>query len=416
MFFLEDCPGMNALDGVKVVEFGDGVALGYCGALLAACGAEVIKLEPPGAGDTTRRLPPFAKDVAAPEASGLNAFLSTGKSSVAVDLNNPDGADLARRLAGEADIVLEAMAPGAAAAAGLGYDDLKARAPGLIMVALSWFGSDGTRRDWAGSDAVAQALAGYIYPIGPKEGPPMIPGGYYAQITGGLTAYIAALTALLGNLAGDQGVLIDQSILEAQSTYTETAGVRLSYDGERSIRKGVNKFQPTYPQTIYPAADGWIGVTVLTPAQWRACCELIGAPELIDDPRFRTAKDRNERADELDPYLVPLFAKRPALEWFHESQARRVPLALVPTMADLAGLDHFQARDVLARYQHPDLGEFSAAAIPWKLAATPLRHGGAAPRLGQHSREVLVGRLGLAAEEIAALSESGAVALGRTEA
>jgi len=404
---------MSALEGLKVVEFGEGVALGYCGALLAACGAEVIKLEQPVTGDAVRRLPPFAEGVAAPEASGLHAFLSTGKSSVAIDLNNLDGVALARRLALEADLVLDGMGPGKADAVGLGYDALHAQAPKMTMLALSWFGGDGPLRDWQGSDAIAQALAGFIYPIGQKDGPPVIPGGYFAQITGGLTAFIATMGALVGGLSGDEGVLIEQSILEAQTTYTESAGVRFAYDGAASVRKGVNIFTPTYPQSIYPAADGWIGVTALTPAQWHACCELIGAPELFDDPRFITSRLRNDRADELDPLLIPLFRKRTALEWFHEAQARRVPFALVPTMADLADLDHFQAREVLAEYQHPDLGRFTAATIPWKLAATPLAKGGSAPRLGQHSREILAGRLGLDADQIAELAVSGTVGLGR---
>ncbi|MFP6749269.1 MAG: CoA transferase [Alphaproteobacteria bacterium] len=403
---------MSALEGIEVVEFGDGVAVGYCGALLAACGAEVIKVEAPGHGDAVRRLPPFGEGVAAPEASGLHAFLSAGKSFIAIDLANEKGRDLAWKLACGGDIVLEALGPGRAETAGLGHARLQEHSQGLIMVALSWFGDDGPRRDWAGSDAIAQALAGFIYPIGQKDGPPIIPGGFAAQITGGLTAFIATMSALIGGLSGDDGVLIDQSILEAQTTYTETAGVRNSYDGAVSVRKGINKFTPTYPQTIYPAADGWIGVTALTPAQWHACCDLIGAPELADDPRFNTSAGRIQRADELDTHLVPLFAKRTALEWFHDGQARRVPLALVPTMADLADLDHFQARDVLARYEHPDLGTFSAAAIPWKLAATPLRTGGMAPRLGQHSHAVLSGKLGLSGDEIAQLSASGAIALG----
>ena len=294
---------------------------------------------------------------------------------------------------------------------GLGFAALKARNPKTIQVALSWFGNSGVRRDWAGSDAIAQALAGFVYPIGPKEGPPIIPGGYNAQVTGGLTAFIATMTALIGIQAGDDGALIDQSILEAQTTFTETTSVRAAYGGPVSIRKGLNKFQPTYPQTIYPAADGWIGVTVLTPAQWRACCEMIGAPALIDDRRFATSRDRNERADAPDLCLIPLFAKRPALHWFHEGQARRVPLALVPTMADLENLDHFQAREVLARFEHPDLGPFTAAAIPWKLAATPLKVGGMAPRLGQHTHAVLTGRLGVADAEISRLAGSGTIAL-----
>ncbi|MDE0727344.1 MAG: CoA transferase [Alphaproteobacteria bacterium] len=407
---------MGALAGIKVVEFGNGVAVGYCGALLAVCGAEVIKVEAPGRGDTVRHLPPFGEGVAAPEASGMHAFLCAGKASITIDLGQEQGQELARRLAVGADVVLEALGPGAADSARIGYDSLHAAAPKLIMAALSWFGNDGPRRDWAGSDAIAQALAGFIYPIGQKDGPPIIPGGYGAQITGGLTAFIAVMAALIGGQSGadsdECGVLIDQSILEAQTTYTETAGVRTAYDGVRSVRKGLNKFTPTYPQTIYPAGDGWIGVTTLTPAQWFACCDLIGAPELFDDPRFSTSAARNANADELDTYLVPLFAKRPALEWFHEGQAKRVPLAPVPTMADLAELDHFQAREVLARYEHPDLGSFSAAAIPWKLASTPLRKGGAAPRLGQDTRDVLRAELGLGDHELSALAAVGAIGLG----
>lgn len=405
---------MSALEGVKVVEFGEGVAVGYCGVLLAACGADVIKIEASGRGDRTRHLPPFGEGVAAPEASGLHAFLSAGKTSTAIDLEAAGGASLAQRLAAKADVVLEALGPGKAEALGVGYNTLHGLAPKSIMVALSWFGNEGPRRDWQGSDAIAQALAGFIYPIGAKDGPPIIPGGYAAQITAGLTAFIAVMTALVGGQAGDGGVHIDLSIMEAQSTYTETAGVRHAYDGSHSVRKGLNKFTPTYPQTIYPAADGWIGVTALTPAQWHACCALIGAPELFDDPRFSTSAARNLNADELDTFLIPLFAKRPALDWFHNGQAQRVPLALVPTMADLATLDHFQAREVLARYEHPDLGGFTAAAIPWKLAATPLRRGGLAPRLGQHTRAVMGAELGMAADELSALNAAGIIAFEGT--
>ena len=379
-----------ALQGIRVVEFGDGIATAYCGALLAAGGAEIIKLEPLGLGDTVRTLPPLVTGVAETEASGMHAFLNAGKRSVQLDLSQPEAAKTAMQLAAKADVLLEGLAPGTLDDLGLGHSNLAKANPRLVTVSMSWFGSGGPRASWRGTDAVAQALSGFLYPIGPKEGPPIIPGGYNAQITAGLTAYIAVAAALVGRLAGDAGAHIDQSVLEAQLTYTETTGVRAAYDAAPTERKGLNKFAPTYPQTIYPASDGWIGVTVLTPLQWRACCELIGAPELIDDPRFRTSKDRNERADELDPYLAPLFAKRTAAEWFHEGQARRVPLALVPTMEDMLSLDHFVQRDVLAPFSHPDLGDFTAAAIPWKLAGTPLKRGGVAPRLGEHTDAVLM--------------------------
>jgi crotonobetainyl-CoA:carnitine CoA-transferase CaiB-like acyl-CoA transferase len=379
----------GALDGIKVVEFGDGVALAYCGALLRACGASVSKVEAPGRGDSVRHTPPFAEKVPSPEASGMHAFLNAGKRSAAIDITHPDGAELAAQLTADADLVLEALGPTRAEELDLGFSRLNAANPRLTMLSLSWFGADGQRRDWEGSDAIVQALAGFVYPIGEKQGPPMIPGGFNAQITAGVTAFVAVMGALYGALEGDPGVLIDQSVLEAQLTYTETSALRYAYDGAESVRKGINKFTPTYPQTIYPAADGWIGVTVLTPAQWRACCELIGAPQLIDDPRFRSSADRNMRSEELDPYLIPLFRKRSALEWFHEAQARRVPFALVPTMQDMQSLDHFEFREVLATFRHPDIGSFSAAAIPWKFAATPLARGGVAPRLGEHTVQVL---------------------------
>jgi crotonobetainyl-CoA:carnitine CoA-transferase CaiB-like acyl-CoA transferase len=375
------------LDGISVIQLGEGIAVGYCGALLAACGANVIQVEPPG-GDSTRFLPPFAPDTGNPEASGMHTFLSAGKQSAVLDLDAPESLNVVRRLLDNADVVLDGLKPGRTDVLGLGHANIRHTNPKLNAVSLSWFGVDGPRRDWAGSDAVAQALTGFIYPIGAKEGPPIIPGGFNAQITGGLTAFIAAMNALIGTLSGDPGAYVDVSIAEAQATYTETSGVRAAYDGARSTRNGLNIFAPTYPQTIYPASDGWIGVTVLTPAQWRSCCELLGAPELIDDPRFRSANARYENANALDPCVVPLFRKRTALEWFHEGQARRIPLALVPTMEDMLALDHFQAREVLATYEHPDIGKFTAATIPWKLGRTPLKRGGIAPRLGEHTELV----------------------------
>ena len=400
------------LEGIRVVEFGEGIAVGYCGAQFAACGAEVIKIEPPGVGDSARRLPPFKPGVAAPEASGMHAFLSANKASVTLDLAAADGAGLAKRLCEDADLVLEGLGPGRMAALGLGPETLQEQRPALTMTSLSWFGADGPRAEWAGSDAVVQALSGFLYPIGETAGPPIVPGGYQSQITGGMTAFIASMTALIGAMNGDAGAWIDCSILEAASTYTENGGIRAAYDPEPSIRKGLNMFTPTYPQTLYPAADGWIGVTVLTPLQWRNCCEMLGAEQLIDDPRFSTSKDRNERAHELEPILSPYFLANTALHWFHEGQARRVPLAIVPTMAELATLDHYAGRGVIQPYTHPDIGAFSAATIPWKFKSTPLKTGGAAPRLGQDTARVLSERLGLAADAQSQLAAAGTIQLG----
>jgi crotonobetainyl-CoA:carnitine CoA-transferase CaiB-like acyl-CoA transferase len=377
-----------ALQDIRVIEFSGGVAAGYCGALFAACGAEVIQIEAPETGAETRRLPPFFADTSAPEASGMHVFLSAGKRSVTLDLDSPEGRDSAHRLATRSHVIIDGIGPGEMAKLGLEHDVLGQINPQLTTIALSWFGHTGRRRHWKATDAIIQSLSGFLYPIGPKDGPPIIPGGYNAQITAGLTGFIAGLTSLIGTTFGDRGASIDQSVLEAQTTFTETAGVRMGYDGSRSMRQGINKFTPSYPQTIYPSSDGWIGVTALTPAQWRSCCELVGAPDLIDDPRFLTAKARSDNADELDVLLQPLFEKRSSLEWFHEAQARRVPFAPVPTPRDMRDYDHVRSRQVFASFSHPDTPTIDVPTIPWKFEATAMRRGGTAPRLGQHTHEV----------------------------
>lgn len=397
----------GALSGVRVLDLGGEVAAAYCAALFAACGAEVLRIEPPRHGDVTRRLPPFARGASGPEGSGMQMWLDSNKRSLALDLTRPEGAKIARRLAADADLVIEALAPDLADAL-----DLPAAAPGSVVLSLSWFGRTGPGRDWRGTDAVSMAAAAFLYPIGPAEGPPLVPGGWQSQINAGLVAFVAAMTALFAREQGDGGAHVDVSIHEAQAAYTESGAVRYAYDGAPPFtRQGVNLFPPIAPQTILPAADGYVGVTCVTPAQFRAMCALVGAPELADDPRFATSYARFSNLQDLYAELIPRLMTKPAAHWFHEGQKARIPTALVPTMEELSTLDHLKAREAFGRYEHPDAPAFTAPAVPWKFAATPVKRGGRAPRLGEHGREVLAGRLGLSAAEIDALADAGVIAL-----
>jgi crotonobetainyl-CoA:carnitine CoA-transferase CaiB-like acyl-CoA transferase len=140
---------------------------------------------------------------------------------------------------------------------------------------------------------------------------------------------------------------------------------------------------------IYPCKDGWVGVTVLTPSQWHAFARLIGMPELADDPKFATTPDRFAQADFLDTLIAPRLATRTAKEWFEEGQAMRIPLALVPTMEALLGLDQYVERNAFVPVTHPDLGTFSAPNTPFRLFETPPVASGRAPRLGEHTHAVL---------------------------
>ncbi|WP_375176049.1 CaiB/BaiF CoA transferase family protein [Pseudooceanicola sp.] len=396
------------LSGVKVTEFGGSVAAAYVGALLRACGADVVKVEPPGTGDPIRRLPPFAPDARFPEASGMQAFLDAGKRSIAIAAEQDRGRALCRDLALSADVVIEARGSGFLASIGLA-------SPGdsdPVVLSLSWFGQDGPAASWQASDAVIQAMAAHIHAIGPVAGPPVIPGGYQSQISAGVTAYIGVMAALLGRMPDGPGVLVEQSVFEAYLAYAEPGAVRYAYEGEDTQRQGFNRFPPVYPQTIYPTGDGWLGVTVLTPPQWKACCVLLGLEDLIDDPRFNTSNLRYRNADDLDVYMLKALKGRSALDLFHAGQAERLPFALVPELSEIEELDHFRAREVFADYGHPDQGRFRAPAIPFNFGATPVLAGGTAPRLGAQAEEILRDRLSLGAEDIRALQQERVVSTG----
>ena len=193
----------------------------------------------------------------------------------------------------------------------------------------------------------------------------------------------------LGNAAGE---LIDLSIYEANLCFVEVGPVALHHTPAPAgapTRLGVNRYPPTCPMGIYACKDGWVGVTALTPSQWQAFARLIGMPELAVDPKFATTPDRFLQADYLDTLIAPRLATRTAQEWFEEGQAMRVPLALVPTMEALLGIDQYVERRAFVPVTHPDLGTFDAPNTPFRLFVTPPVASGRAPRLGEHTETVL---------------------------
>jgi crotonobetainyl-CoA:carnitine CoA-transferase CaiB-like acyl-CoA transferase len=397
---------MQALTGITVLDIGGTVATGYCGKLFADHGARVIDVEPLH-GAATRRLAPFNGRAAAPENSALHAYLSTNKRSVALDVNHADGRALLLELARDAHVVLDAAAPGAHA---VSIEALAGVAPTVVLSSISWFGQSGPYAQFSGSDAVCHALVGMVRGIGPEPGPPVLPAGYQAQIVGGLTAYIGTLGQVfaqeLGNRAGP--CRLDTSIFEANLCFTEVGAVGASYTGLASRRLGVNRFPPTFPLGIYPCRDGWIGVTVLTPSQWRAFCALLDMNELVDFASYQTTLGRLADSAYLEPIVMQRVASRSAQELFARGQALRVPLALVPTMEQLLHVDQYVARAAFGEVSHASQGAFAAPVTPFRLYRTPATPGGIAPTLGAHGRQCL-SECGVAAERIDALTAAGVV-------
>ncbi len=315
------------LTGLTVLEYPSAVATRYCGHVFAAHGATVVQIG---------RVNETGVGYGGAASAAYARWLDADKRRV------DDFATAIRACDGGIDLVIAGQDAATIAAA-----DEAMRAGGLvntIRVGVTWFAPDGPYAAWTGSDAVIQAMSGVSYATGPKDGAPILPRGHAPQVVAGATAFVAGLAALLGRDTGWRGRRIDLNILEANLCFSESGAAHAALTGSDTVRRGVNRFTPTFPGGIYRAGDGWIGVTALTPAQWISLCELIGHPELAQDPRHHVALQRLDDADQLDPILIPALERRPAAYWLEEGQRRRIPIAPVPSLADLPSTPHWQER------------------------------------------------------------------------
>jgi len=354
------------LSRYRVIEVGTLPAAAYTARLLADFGAEVIKLEPRD-GDPARRASPLlATDNGAVGAP--YAFLNFGKESFI------GGARDAEALLAGCDVCITSDAEFDAAAAQAAY-------PGLIIADLSWFGRSGPYANFAGSDTVCRALAGLVQLVGLTEGPPLVAPDFQAMTIGGLAGAIAILTALMARRRGDAGRTIEVSVLEACIAYSELhTGDALMFGGGQQ-RLGINRFWPTYPAGIYRARDGWVGVTIITPLQWRSFCAMLGLDDLGADPALATGLERNGHADVLEARFLPKLLERTVAAWFAEALERRLPIVPVPEMPGVLDNREFRERGAIVPVTVGGRS-LSGCGSPLRLTRTPPRRGGVVPRLG----------------------------------
>lgn len=372
----------GALHGIRVLDLSGNIAAGYCGKLFADHGAEVLLVEPPE-GFPTRRIPPFAPGVQAPEASGMHAYLSANKLSVVCD-----GQRELRALARGASLVID---HGIGDGRPIHIETLADVSPHAVLLSITWFGQDGPYKDFAGSDGVCQALTSQIDWLGEAGGPPLIPGGYHAQMTAGLTAFIAAMGQVLARELGSASgpTHLDVSIYEASICFTEVDAMRAHSGLPIRTRIGVNRFRATYPLGIYPCRDGWLGVTVLTPSQWESLCRLLGLEHLTKVKRYWESLSRLEDADILDPLIASRIRDQSSVELARKGQSMRVPLSIVPTMEELFDVDQYVSRGAFAAVTHPDLGAVQFPVTPFRLYGAPAKRGGPVSCLGADSEAAL---------------------------
>jgi crotonobetainyl-CoA:carnitine CoA-transferase CaiB-like acyl-CoA transferase len=324
------------LAGLRVLEASGDVAVRYCGRLFAQLGAEVST-----AIERDDRRLGFAGE------AGLayGRWLDQGKRRT-----TPQAA------IGETfDLVIAGQDGAAVAAAEAAYD--------TPLLALTWFSREGPYADWRGTDEVVTALCGLAYAFGEAAGPPMLPQGHGPQLTAGVTAFNAALGALLARPAA-RPRRIEVNVFEAAMCFTETGALGARAEGGVSQRLGVNRFVPTYPCSSLRTADGWVGLTALTPSQWFALCELIGRLDLAYDERFETAYERLLLADEIEPVLADIFRTRTTADWVAAGDTAKIPLTPMANPLELPDQPHWAARGDFAAF---DARGVRAPTLPFRM-------------------------------------------------
>ena len=373
------------LSGYTVLDLSGSVGTAVCGRYLADFGARVINVEAPS-GHPTRGLGPCFPGESGPEASGLHTLLSPGKQSLVADISTAQGRESLEPWLRVAEVVLEAERPGELSRRGLGPGHLESLNPGLLLCSLTWWGQDGPLAGAPANDASLRCHSGQVLITGPVQGPPILPSGYQTQVLGGTVAFAGILQQLTGRLRGHSAGFahLDVSLFEATMCLTETGAAASASANLRGRRLGINRFAPTFPMGIYETKEGWLGVSTLTPSQWKTLCRLIGIDEVANVPEYQVTLGRLADADAIDELMRPALMRETAEHWFREGQARRIPLALVPTMAELFQSEQMRARGSFRTVLHPTHGALETPAAPFRLYDTPARSDGSAALLGHH--------------------------------
>ena len=316
---------MGALSHLRVVEIGSAAAASYCARLFADFGADVQKIEPP-AGDPLRKTAPLTPK----GQSAWFAFLNFNKSSVVLDAADAGATRGSTELIAACDILIDGRDIDAADCPVVDLAALKRRNPGLIHVEASWFGHEGPYATFAATDSTIRALTGLIKLVGPAEGPPMHAPDFQTGILGGLWGFIAAASSVLGPHARRARPHLASASSKPASRVTEYIMFESFLRGDIMRRIGVNRFWPTFPVGIYETKQGLLGVTTVTPAQWRAFCEMLGLLDLRDDPTLFMGVDRLQHVAMIEGKIMPRLKQRTAQDWFAEGLRRKIPIVPVP--------------------------------------------------------------------------------------
>lgn len=406
---------MLPLTGIKVVELGQNLAGPYAGEILATLGADVIKIERPGAGDDTRSWgPPYLKDAQGRDTGEAAYYLAAnrGKRSLTLDIATPEGQDIVRKLAAQSDVVMENYKVGQLHKYGLDYESLKKIKPDLVYCSVTGFGQTGPYAHRAGYDFIIQGMGGFMSITGERDdlpgGGPQKGGVAISDLMTGMYATIAVLAALTHRDRTGEGQYIDMALLDVQVAMLANMGSNYLASGRAPKRWG-NAHPNIVPYQTFATADGHIIVAVGNDGQYARFVEAGGRVELAKDERFATNPMRVRNRDVLVPILAEMVATKTRDEWINLLEAAGVPCGPINNLDDVYVNPQVVAREMRTDLPHPCGGDVKLVTSPMKLSGTPTRCDMPPPTLGQHTEDVLGELLGHSATEIAALRAKGVI-------
>jgi formyl-CoA transferase len=394
----------GALAGVRVIEMGQLIAGPFCGKTLGEFGADVIKIESPGAGDPLRNWRLLQDGT-----SVWWQVQSRNKRSIALDLRSAEGQEIARKLIGEADVLIENFRPGTLEGWGLGWDDLRERNPGLVMLRISGYGQTGPYRDLPGFGAIGEAMGGLRHLTGEPGRVPVRVGVSIGDTLAALHGAIGVLTALYHRkVNGGQGQVIDVALHEAVFNVMESLIPEYSAFG--AVRDAAGSALPGIaPSNAYQCADGYVLVAGNGDSIFRRLMDTIGRPDLASAPDLQSNAGRVARVQELDAAIGDWTRTRPMAQVLDVLGAAKVPAGKVYTAKDIHEDPHYRARDMILPQRTRDGHTVDVPGIVPKLSGTPGSIRSSAPKLGDDTDAVLR-EAGLTDTQIAVLREKGIVA------
>jgi CoA:oxalate CoA-transferase len=399
----------KALDDLIVIEFAQMVTGPMCGKMFADMGAEVIKIEPPGAGDEMRAHPPFPGDIPHPEKSGAFLYLNTSKKSITLEPATPSGAEIFRKLIARADVLIENHSPGYLDSIGLGFDTLKAINPRLILTSISPFGQTGPYRDWKGTDLVefAMSLTGYNTPTmvdDPERENPLRAPGHQAEMMGATAAAAASMFAIFHRESTGIGQWIDVPCWQAIATTSKIEMAAYTY-----VRLPFSRLRGNVAVGLEPMAckDGYVYTLWAAEPHWVALKKLLHNPPAMESEVFDKLAGRQANDDVLRPMIRDELKKYDLDYLVGEGQRLGLTIGPVFSVAQAAEHPHLRARNAFVEIDHPIAGRFEYPRSLVQMTATPptsVR----APMLGEHNAEI-VGRLGYSLDEQQAMRAAGVI-------